>query len=431
MKTRLIIMALLIGCFSTSINAQFLKKLGKAATDAAAKTLEKKVENKSSKETDKAFDSVFNKKKKKKKLPKLDPNTNPNTPNSPNSNFPNPDNSSNSETYDISTKTDFRAGNIVIFSDRFENDVIGDFPVNWDTNGSGDIGIINEEKWMKTHNNSTYVPILSEELPENYSVEFDLFLVGFTKKTTSAAYLNFVFDDISSVNTGKNRAVISISPVQYIAPRTIIEKYEKGTRTIRNTLVNDYRAALKGKSRISIMVNKQRLRIWLNEEKIIDIPRMFSKIAVTNFKFNTNNIKNGNGENLYVSNFKIAKTGEDSRSKLLTEGRLSTNAILFETGKATLKDSSYTIIGEIAKVLQENPEVKINIIGHTDAQGSEASNLELSKKRAIAVKKAMTANYYINPTRISTDGMGERSPVASNSSTEGKALNRRVEFIKL
>jgi len=82
-------------------------------------------------------------------------------------------------------------------------------------------------------------------------------------------------------------------------------------------------------------------------------------------------------------------------------------------------------------VLEKNTEVTIKIIGHTDDDGPEDSNRTLSRKRADAVKKMMTTAYGIDPSRIITDGMGETQPVASNATTEGKALNRRVEFIKL
>ena len=82
-------------------------------------------------------------------------------------------------------------------------------------------------------------------------------------------------------------------------------------------------------------------------------------------------------------------------------------------------------------MLKDNPEVKIKIIGHTDADGSNTNNLELSKKRAAAVKNAMLNKYGISSSRIVTDGKGETQPIADNTSAEGKANNRRVEFVKL
>ena len=75
--------------------------------------------------------------------------------------------------------------------------------------------------------------------------------------------------------------------------------------------------------------------------------------------------------------------------------------------------------------------VKIKIIGHTDSDGTDAANLELSKKRSDAVKAALVKDYSIEESRLQTDGKGESVPVGDNKTKEGKAQNRRVEFIKI
>jgi OOP family OmpA-OmpF porin len=82
-------------------------------------------------------------------------------------------------------------------------------------------------------------------------------------------------------------------------------------------------------------------------------------------------------------------------------------------------------------VLIENPAVKIKIVGHTDSDGDDAANLALSKERANAVKASLIKEFEIDKSRMETDGKGESEPVAPNTSLEGKAQNRRVDFIKL
>jgi outer membrane protein OmpA-like peptidoglycan-associated protein len=103
------------------------------------------------------------------------------------------------------------------------------------------------------------------------------------------------------------------------------------------------------------------------------------------------------------------------------------NNILFETGKATLKKVSFPELIKVATFLKENPSIKIEISGHTDNVGSADGNLRLSQGRAVSV-----ANYIIlsgvEKNRISAKGYGLTKPVASNTTTKGKALNRRVEF---
>jgi Outer membrane protein and related peptidoglycan-associated (lipo)proteins len=74
---------------------------------------------------------------------------------------------------------------------------------------------------------------------------------------------------------------------------------------------------------------------------------------------------------------------------------------------------------------------KVNIVGHTDADGKDADNLILSKRRAESVKANLVKNFGIDASRLETDGKGASQPVDNNTTPEGKANNRRVEFIKL
>ena len=79
----------------------------------------------------------------------------------------------------------------------------------------------------------------------------------------------------------------------------------------------------------------------------------------------------------------------------------------------------------------ENSSVTVKIIGHTDADGNAAANLNLSKLRAEAVKESLIKDFGIDASRLQTDGKGASQPVDTNSTAEGKANNRRVEFVKL
>src|SRR5690606_11403477 len=101
------------------------------------------------------------------------------------------------------------------------------------------------------------------------------------------------------------------------------------------------------------------------------------------------------------------------------------------TNSDKIKPLSASVLADVAEVLQQHPEVRIRIIGHTDADGTDTHNLTLSKKRALAVKNALSKDYNISPDRMETDGRGAQLPVADNKTPEGKAKNRRVEFVKL
>ncbi|MCR6720328.1 MAG: OmpA family protein [Chitinophagaceae bacterium] len=121
----------------------------------------------------------------------------------------------------------------------------------------------------------------------------------------------------------------------------------------------------------------------------------------------------------------------DTRHRLIEEGRFSTTGILFDFQSAVIKPESYGVVKDIAGVLKQFPAVKIKVLGHTSSDGDDNANMELSRKRASAVKDLLVNEFGIDASRIETEGMGETQPIADNKTKEGKAANRRVEFVKL
>lgn len=102
--------------------------------------------------------------------------------------------------------------------------------------------------------------------------------------------------------------------------------------------------------------------------------------------------------------------------------------VLFSSGSATIQPGGQTKLRQMADVLNKYPQTLVQITGHTDNRGSEASNIELSKQRAQAVANAFVADG-VNAARISTFGQGESLPIADNNTPEGRAQNRRVEIL--
>lgn len=104
-------------------------------------------------------------------------------------------------------------------------------------------------------------------------------------------------------------------------------------------------------------------------------------------------------------------------------------AITFEVNQDKLKPEAMREIGRIALMMKENPHVSFDVVGHTDSQGSMRDNDELSQRRAQAIVDALVKQG-ISPTRLAAIGKGAREPIADNRTEEGRAQNRRVEFIK-
>ena len=429
-------------------HGQILKKLAKKAEKAAERTVERRVEQETSKKTDQALDSILEPGKKGKQqknpipLEKGEPSKDagqsaPNSNSSGGSAETTPSSGPNGDpkTIQVYSKFDFVPGDKLLFFDDFSNDFIGDFPSKWNTNGSGEVVTVGDDpqRWIKIlpGYGTFYIPDVPK-LPEDYTVEFDILAIGIDKKTSSTANLSIFLSDNTTFKKGDNHISADIPFCQYSAIGIRMKNhFNRKSAGINNVVDADLRNAIINQPHISIAVNKQRFRLWVNEKKYIDIPRIIASPGVlSTLKFMVSpSIKDGK-ESVFISNLKVAEGGVDLRRKLLSEGKISTNGILFDTGSANIQPQSMGIIRQISQVLQQDASIRLKIVGHTDSDGAEESNMTLSKKRAEAVMKALTSIYNAAPERLTADGKGESQPVGDNNTPNGKAQNRRVEFIK-
>jgi outer membrane protein OmpA-like peptidoglycan-associated protein len=111
-------------------------------------------------------------------------------------------------------------------------------------------------------------------------------------------------------------------------------------------------------------------------------------------------------------------------------GKATLYGIYFDTGKADVKPESEAALKEIVKLLKDDANLKLYVVGHTDNTGTMEVNIKLSQDRAVAVVNALVSKYSIDASRLKACGDGPTAPVASNDSEEGRALNRRVELVK-
>lgn len=110
-------------------------------------------------------------------------------------------------------------------------------------------------------------------------------------------------------------------------------------------------------------------------------------------------------------------------------GHAQIYGINFDFASATIRPQSQPILAEIAKAMKDNPTWKLSVNGHTDNIGGDASNLELSRKRAAAVVQALTTQYRVASNRFTSGGFGASQPIDTNDTIEGRARNRRVELV--
>jgi outer membrane protein OmpA-like peptidoglycan-associated protein len=117
-------------------------------------------------------------------------------------------------------------------------------------------------------------------------------------------------------------------------------------------------------------------------------------------------------------------------NSIRNSGKVAVYGIFFDTGKSEIKPQSEEALKEIAKLLQTNPQLKLYVVGHTDNVGNIEYNMKLSMERANAVVKTLISKHSIVASRLQAFGVGPLTPVASNKTEEGRALNRRVELVE-
>jgi len=327
------------------------------------------------------------------------------------------------------SKYDFVPGDKVLFYEDFSQDAVGDFPALWNTNGSGEIKTVNiaPGNWLHMNaDDAVYSLIPAVTLPENFIFECDIIATPEEEDGNFSAAVSFfnAADDytIDDLYPGINGMHVTFAYDAWYVKGYAEDKEWKDGDTETSPVVTDEL------NHIIIWVQKSRVRIYHKGQKCVDLPT----VLYTPCNFNRLRFSLWDAEGApYISNIRITTAGADTRSKLLTEGKLISYGIYFDVNKDVVKAESYGALNDIAKILKENPDVRVKIIGHTDSDGADAANLDLSKRRGASVKNELIKSFGIDASRLESDGKGESAPIAPNDSPSNKSLNRRVEFIKL
>jgi OmpA-OmpF porin, OOP family len=312
------------------------------------------------------------------------------------------------------SKYNFVPGDEVIFEDNLANEENGEFPSKWDLKyGNAEIARYGDEYVINFPdvNYAKIVPLMAEKgdyLPEKFTVEFDAYFSEFCTR------YKVIFYDMINQKSTPGLPDITVSPTG-----VSVEGYGSTNIQTDNKEYPFWK-------RIAISFNIRSLKVFYGEQRTNNIPNLKANPSgITIF----GGMCHG-GHQAMIKNIRIAKGNTKLYDRVVTDGRFTTNGIRFDVGKASIRPESMGVINEIYNMMKDHPELRFSVQGHTDSDGDETTNMALSKDRANAVVIQLVS-MGIESGRFEAKGFGESKPVDTNNTPEGKANNRRVEFVKI
>lgn len=400
--------------------AQILKRIGERAARAA----EDAVSNKVNQKVREGIDSTFDKDKDSRRADDEEDR--------PRKNKKSKDPVVENPT--ASTSTDFKRGDVILFQDDVTGELVGEFPSKWDLlGGSAEVKMFDNKKCIEITDDGVITPLVKNDadayLTEEFTLEFDYYYWDTHEDIGLNNIEVFLLDNDNHYDWNWDEVPFHMS-------FCVCDDWGV-TWEVRN------RPAARTDNKISqgwhtfqLSFNKRALKVYFDGKRVINLPTVdqakWFAIKVPfryeNLTFIRNVVLAKGAVALYDRN---AQTMEAQKIEKAFEatGKFVTNNILFETGKATLKPESMVDIQAVADYMKKNPSVRFEVQGHCDNQGSDKVNDPLSQQRAEAIVTELV-KLGVDEWNLRAVGKGSHEPVADNKTEEGRAKNRRVEFIK-
>ncbi len=424
MKKLILMLIVAFACAGTADAQGWLKKLGKVAEDAAKRTVENNVDSK----TTEAVDDAMN---------PDDSSSEENTSRSKKTDYDWDDEDAEEGPQDTEAQyeqSDFVPGAVAFFEDDLVSEQMGEFPSKWDlVDGSADVANMKGKKCIHFEPGTRIEPLMTNQqsyIPDVFTLEFDFWMNDPKTEMSNCYELEFKDadgGDVYEIRIGESYSKLEVT-CRFMS--TTGDWRDSGGGKTWEMKKNDW-------SHFAMSFNKRALKIYVNNKRVINIPNCKSAVRM---KIHQAEWGGFHGNKNYMTNFRYAKGAMELYEQKVTDmsavekaiaetGKFVTNNILFETGKATLKPESMAEIQKVADYMKKNPTARFEVQGHTDNQGSDKINDPLSQQRAEAVVKALEG-LGCDPFNMRAVGKGSHEPVADNATEDGRAKNRRVEFIK-
>lgn len=318
---------------------------------------------------------------------------------------------------------DFVPGDKIIFQTNFKDQQDAELPARLGTlNGNAEIQTYKSEKvlHLSKGNKVTIIPMIDSAnyLSDQFTVEFDFMYNAPDPKEFNSLSVQFYNSNKTQrdlkYNDGDYHFLI------YEARRVDFGPSIQG-KDLQQDVINDLLAPDVW-HHVAIYLHNNIGKAYIDQYRVA-ASNMMTKGATKLA------LKTDGRIDYLIKNIRIAGGGSDAYNKIMTEGKFITHGIHFASGMATILPESMGTINKVYTLLQNHADLKLEIDGYTDNDGSDDLNLKLSEQRAEAVK-AQLVSMGITDSRLTTKGFGESNPIDSNDTPEGKSNNRRVEFVK-
>jgi len=315
---------------------------------------------------------------------------------------------------------DFIPGNNILFEDEFTDDQSGEFPTNWDLKkGQAILNMQGNDKafFITDGNYAVVLPLMKNTayLTKNFSIEYDV-------------YANRGYPAIIQIDDANQSGSLSVQVGgDGVSYKGYVAATDHGTSLSANLPADIASTNFSNKwHHIAIAYKNDQLKVYVDKYRVLIVPHCNglppASLVVQGIGDQANPI--------IFKNFKIADGVQMYMTgQTFTDAKIVTHGINFDIDKATIKPESMGTLNMVVQVLNSNPGLKFEIDGHTDNTGTPAHNLTLSQQRSDAVKAQLIV-MGIDASRLTSKGFGDTKPIADNTTLEGKANNRRVEFVK-
>lgn len=311
---------------------------------------------------------------------------------------------------DVLSKYTFVPGEKFLITEDLSTTAIGEAPATLHVNGNAEIVLINQERWLKLG------PGVEINLNIQQPAE-DLTLELYTRVSNAESRLSFYL-----MNEDKGLDVRIYTGSEEVAWEGFYKDNDLPTNRASKRFygINEIVP-------IAVTIQKERVKFFINKQLVMNVAG-YTPVMPQNIIIRVDNSEED--DLIAIKDLRLATVVPDIAGEILNKGKYTSHGVYFDTGSAKVKDESYAVLKQVADVMTANTDLKILIAGHTDNTGTIEGNKKLSLDRAESVKQYLVSRFGIAVVRLSTKGAGDTEPIADNKTVEGRAKNRRVEFIK-